>query len=83
MKIIERDANNNITKAYFKMKMPLMSDRDQLLSLNLRDLDGEYAGKKLWVMRSYEDPAYPITKGTIRIQVFKGIMIWEDEKGDA
>lgn len=51
MNIVSRHPNGDLHIFYQRFKLPLMSERDCLIETNTMDLEGEYAGKKLWIMK--------------------------------
>ena len=73
MEILEKDSEGFPTKMYSLMNMGIMTDRESLMSL---DMKKQSDGKYLWICQSYEDPAFPITKKAIRIDLFKAVMFW-------
>lgn len=61
--------------------MPLMSERESLMKVRSELLKGEHEGKFAFFMHSDEDAAYPIKKDVIRINMFAGMMFWEENAG--
>jgi hypothetical protein len=70
-KVLEENTDGNPTKIYTRFKMPMMSERESLVKLDMKEnLTGEHAGKCAWIISSYEDPAYPINPKLIRMTTF-------------
>lgn len=68
-----------MAKVYQKFKLPLMSERELVMEFKMIDLTGDLAGKKLWLMKSCEDPKYPVNKNCIRVSISKATLIWEED----
>lgn len=77
-KILERDANEMPTALYNCLKVPLMSEREMVVKSIFKDIPGD---KFLVVFHSYERDDYPITDERIRVNLFRGMLFWQTEKG--
>ena len=77
--IISRHEDGNLKEMYQRFKMPLMSQRDTLLEFNTINLTGEHEGKKLWIMKSFDHPEFPVKKDIIRMNISKATIMWEED----
>ena len=66
--IVERNAENSPSIIYSRSKMPMMSERENLISMVKIPLND---GRTLFLIRSIEHPNYPVTKKAIRMQFYK------------
>lgn len=65
---MERNSENAPHIIYSKSKMPMMTMRENLISMDKIPLDD---GRTLFLIRSVEHQKYPITKEAIRMQYYK------------
>ena len=67
-----------MTLFYQRVKMPLMSERELITQLSIKNYDsGEHAGKSLWLMQSLtEHPSFPVRPNCIRMYVQKAFLCW-------
>ena len=47
-KVFEDDGQGN-QKIYWRMKMPMMSERESLVQNTITKLSGEYEGRYMWI----------------------------------
>lgn len=75
---VEFDADGNLHMMYQRTSLPLMSERDILISFALKTIsEGPYAGRDLWIMSSIDNhPNYPKREKVIRMNVQKASLIW-------
>ena len=66
--VVERTSDGMPSIIYSKSKMPMMTMRENLISMEKMDIDD---GRVLFLIRSVEHPKYPITKEAIRMQFYK------------
>ena len=66
--IVERNAEGYPHIIYSRSKMPMMTERENLISMEKVPLDD---GRTLFLIRSVEHPKYPVTKKAIRMQYYK------------
>lgn len=78
-KIISRYENGEVKEMYQRFKMPLMSQREALLTFQTIELTGEYEGKKLWLMKSVDHPDFPVKKDIIRMNLSKACILYEED----
>ena len=57
---------------HFKVKIPLMSDREGLISIKLAE---QSDGSLHYFLTSVDHPDYPVKKDTIRVEIFKALRV--------
>ena len=78
MKIVEKHPDGRPKIMYSRSKMPMMTDRENLLSLDFKDIDEK---TYLVIINNIEHPDYPRRKDAIRMEMFKGSLLKEVEGG--
>ena len=74
--VLERNEQGFPSQIYTLSKMPMMTDREGIVSLTGKFLDD---GSHLFITKSVEHPDYPRGKHAIRTQVFKGTLTFEKD----
>ena len=78
MKILEKDAEGNPAQVYGVTKFPLMSEREMLVSFQMKNLND---GSVQVIVNSVERDDYPITNDRIRINMFRGLIFKTEGNG--
>ena len=69
IRILERDEREMPSQFYIVSKIPMMTDRESLMSMSRKEIDG---GKQvLYVLNSIERDDYPRVDSKIRIDMLK------------
>lgn len=76
LKVVERHADNTPALMYSRSKMPMMTERENLVYIDKKELDD---GRTLSIARSVERPEYPRTKKAIRMDMFKASVFYEKD----
>ena len=74
-KILERDENDMPAALYNCVKLPLMNEREMVLKSIFKDYEG---GKYLVLFHSIERDDYPIKPDKIRVNMFRGMLWWQE-----
>ena len=76
--VLERDKNGMPAAIKMIMKLPLMSERENVARTVFEERDD---GKFFVLIHSYDRPDCPRSDSRIRIDMFKGVLFWPVENG--
>ncbi len=71
-KVVERNKEGYPSIIYTKAKLPCMTDRENLIEMYQKELGD---GKHLFITQSVERDDYPVSKDSIRMDLFKATCI--------
>ena len=67
------------TTIFTVSQIPMMSKRESLIKIAVSKVDsGEHAGKHFCLVQSIMRDDFPVRKDAIRIDMFKGSLLWND-----
>jgi hypothetical protein len=75
LKILERHEDGSPSLLYSVSKMPMMTERENLVSQYKKELGD---GRTLFLSRSVDRPEYPRRKNSIRMDMYKASVFHED-----
>lgn len=78
LRIVERHENGSPKLMYSRSKMPMMTERENLVSQYMRDLGD---GRTLILSTSTDRPEFPRTKNAIRMDMYKA-SVFHNVEGD-